>query len=190
MRQQGGLWMFVFQYSLTENDYVAFNEYHMAYSPATKINRWVLRLMGPILFLLLFFIMYIIIDDPVLVAVEGVVLPLIFSVLWMVFYRKIIQLQIRGQVKRLAKAGKMPFNREITLHFDENAFIAISPDTETKSSYTIIERIITGKYIYIYIGSMQAYIIPAYVFQNEEHWSAFFMFLQTKTSAPVISMPS
>lgn len=181
--------MFEFLYTLTEQDYLTFNEYHIEYSPAFKKSRVILRFLPPVFFLLLVVMTYITSQDSMLLYIMGG-MALIASVLWIILYKNIMKKNVKKQIRRLAKTGKLPFNRQVNMRFEETSFVEASSDVASRINYSKIERILAGRYVIIYINSMQAHILPGHIFQNREHQDAFLSFLQTKTQAPLVFIPN
>jgi len=89
---------------------------------------------------------------------------------------------LKVQIEMAKKEGKLPYDREITMEFYEDYFIEITKETENKTKYTKIEKIIIGdNAIYIFVSAMQSFIIPFSVFKSEKQRSKFEFFIKNKT---------
>lgn len=87
------------------------------------------------------------------------------------------------QIKMIKKEGKLPYGKEVFARFDDQLFMETANGNESKIDYANIEKIAVGqKAIYIYIGAIQAFIIPFSVFEDEEKREEFLTFLNHKKS--------
>jgi len=87
---------------------------------------------------------------------------------------------MKSQIKNAMKYGKFN-NKDVILRFDENIITEITDKNENKIKYSIIEKIALGKAaVYIYIGALQAFIIPFWVFESEQQKVDFLDFINQK----------
>jgi hypothetical protein len=172
--------MFEYNIILTEQDYITFNQYHMSHSANGKKAILMFRLLMPIISLCALLIFWIAEADPTLILVEAIVLGLL-SVYFFFYSKKILMKSVIKTVAKLRKEGKLPFNQESTITFDETHILEKTDLNESKISYQMIEKIADMKdAIYIYFSAMQAYIIPNSVFESDEHKKEFLDFMHTK----------
>ena len=169
-----------FEYKLTEQDYWDFNEFYLNNSNAIKIKfldaffgrRW---LSGSFTLLLAVFMLLL-----------GRVAPFIvmLALAAMCFYginRFGINISIAIMKSRIKKDGKLPFGRNCTLRFDDDCFVSVADEVETKMKYAIIEKILCSHdTAYIFINAAQAEIIPFSVFEDENQRVAFLEFVSAK----------
>ena len=81
----------------------------------------------------------------------------------------------------MKKEGRLPYNSEAILKFDDENIYEITTKTENKTNYSLIEKIaVTEKAIYIYFSSVQAYILPVTAFQDEMEKQKFLEFINLK----------
>lgn len=159
-------------YELVEQDFLEFNIHHARNSATIKRSILLQRCLGPVMFLIMPFY-----------ATKQTGIPLWYwmiifytiSIIWFVFYPRYINWQISRGTSKMLREGRnqnifgnrsiilMPEGiREIGLHMEE------------KVSWSSIERIEeTEDYIYIYISSVSAYIIPIKAFKDIEIKEAF-----------------
>ena len=78
----------------------------------------------------------------------------------------------------------MPYSSSVSMHFFDDYFTEIAPDTETKIKYTAVMRISVSelKAIYIYTNSILAYIIPYNAFQSQTEYEEFLQFISEKVN--------
>ncbi len=177
--------MYTFRYQVTEDDYFQYNLYH-CYSISTYRNRLMLQKYLTALLLVICGIMYSSssFDYPVIgYAVFGV-----FVILWLVFFRQIVIIrQIRKSIEVMRKTGKVPFDKEVTMIFDEEKIRSEADDAQMSAPYSSIEKIVTGENaLFLYKWAIEAYVLPYRAFSGEEEKEAFLRFLAQKTNAAVI----
>ena len=174
--------MFEFNIVLTEQDYIRFNQYHMTHSANGKKAILLLRLLMPIISLCALLIFVVADADPTLILIEAIVLGLL-SIFFIFYGKKILLKSVAKNISKLKKDGKLPFNQESTITFDETHILEKTDLNESKISYQIIEKIAeTENAIYIYFSAMQAYIIPNTVFESNEHRKELLDFMYTKVN--------
>ena len=88
---------------------------------------------------------------------------------------------MRRGINKMKKEGRLPYDKESILKFDDENYYDITPNTENKTNYSMIEKIaVTEKAIYIYVSSMQASIIPVATFSDEIEKQKFLEFISLK----------
>ena len=146
---------------LSEEDYLDFNKFHSFESMHGKklINK------TRIIFVLAMIILaalFLLVMGLTTFFITYAVLLLLFTLLYMVFFKKILTRNIQTQIKRLKKIGKLPFDPISTLEFYEDKMVEITASSRTEQSYTIFERVcvVKDRYILLYKSSVTAYILP------------------------------
>lgn len=179
--------MFEFDYTITENDYWNFNRYHALHSPAGKMTLLVLSLIIPVLLL-----MQLVVDvlkgyGEYIIGVA--IIYAVFSGIWALLLRPIMLIGVRLNTMLLKKCGKLPYDSQINLRFDEDFIFKKSPFTEIKMSYAKLERIAVGKKgVYLYHTVMSAFLIPNSVFTNAAQRRDFLQFIHQKTNLLISDM--
>jgi hypothetical protein len=80
------------------------------------------------------------------------------------------------------KSGKLPFPKNVNISFYGDYFEQTTETAETKTKYSAIERVYDGKFaIYIYIGAIQAFIIPLAAFESKRKKEEFMAFIRGKS---------
>ena len=110
-----------------------------------------------------------------------ILLYTIISVIWFFVVKPLFMLVMKLNIKLIKKDGRLPYGKDVLIQFNEDYFIENTNETESKVKYEIIEKIVCGMYaIYIYISSIQAFIVPFSVFENEEQRNEFLEFVNNK----------
>lgn len=143
-----------------DNDYLAFNQYHILNSTTGKKSLLYIRLFPIALSVLIMSIMGVRGDDTLLIAIEAVLLAIMCSIFF-AFSKKILLRSVRKSVERLSQEGRLPYSRHSELHFGENSITDISDIATVSVSYEDIIKICDEEeYLFIYYGAMQAILIP------------------------------
>lgn len=172
--------MFEFKINLDDGDYLLFNQYHLLNSPSGKKLLNVNRFIAPIISLMLIFIFCISGADLGLIIVEAILLGII-SIWWLFNSKKKILKSMNKRIMKLKKEGRLPYSNEAILKFDDERIHEITPNTENTTKYSLIEKVaVTEKAIYIYISSIQAYILPTTAFSGEMEKQEFLEFIHRK----------
>ena len=172
--------MFQIKNSITKDDYLSFNQYHLLHSEQGKRAINMYRIVTPVLSLLAIVIFWIAEVSQMLLITEIIALSIVSIV--MAFYsKKLLLKSIKKNIRKLEKDGKLPFNKESTITFNDDSFQEKTIQTETSIQYTAIEKIVQGdQAIYVYISSLQAFIFPYRLFESDEQKSEFITFLNAK----------
>lgn len=173
--------VFRFEVLLSEGDYLAFNRFH---SFSTREGRRMLwRHRG--LFLLMMAgvvgLTFLLLGKS-LFSFCYTALLVVFSGIYLVLLRKRMDLYLRGQMKRLKKGGKLPFDPVATLEFYEDKMVEITPTTRTEQSYAAIERVCVDgdRCVYLYNSSVTAIILPIPQIRPQANLEDFLQFLRGK----------
>lgn len=173
--------MYEFKVTMNDEDYIHFNQYHLMNSPAGKRTLLYFRLVIPIICIGVVTIFMTSNSDYSLVLSETIAMTMI-SILWIVFSKKMILRNVAKNIKKVKKAGRLPYVKESILKFDDDGIHEIAPDTESRTKYSVVEKIVlTDKAICIYFSAAQAYIVPMNVFSEELERNRFLEFLHMKT---------
>ncbi|MBQ6893365.1 MAG: YcxB family protein [Clostridia bacterium] len=167
-----------FNIKLTENDYYEFNEFHGLRSKQGKQAILTLRVAIAVLFCIM-----------ALISLYGggfsygTLVVLLFVVIFELGLPSFFRRNIKANLKAMKKNGKMAFSPESIIEFYEDKLIEETDVNKTEQKYVSVEKVcvITGKFIYIYISSVQAYIIPAMAFKDAAEFDEFVEFIKTKS---------
>lgn len=172
--------MYEYKIKLDEKDYIEFNDYHLSNSVAGKKAVNLIRILVPLLFLCAISIFLIANADGELIITLAIT-AVVVSILMVFFSKKILIISMSKSIKRLKKDGKLPFNGEVIITFDEDGIHEKTLNSESKINYTLVEKIGQNKQaIYIYMSAVQAYIIPLSCFESDVKKIEFLEFLDKK----------
>lgn len=167
--------------NLSEEDYLSFNNFHSFESAHGKKLIRKTRL---------FFVLAMVILAAVFMLIEGLTtfsviytaLLLLFSLLYTVFFKKVMARIIKKQIKQLKKTGKLPFEPVSTLEFYEDKMVEITEASRTEQGYSVFERmcIVKERYILLYKSSVSAYILPMTQIREQVSQEGFIAFLSRK----------
>ena len=173
--------LFQLNINLSEDDYLDFNKFHSFESMHGKklINK------TRIIFVLAMIILaalFLLVMGLTTFSITYAALLLLFTLLYMVFFKKILTRNVKTQIKRLKKVGKLPFDPVSTLEFHEDKMVEITALQRTEQSYSIFERIcvVKDRYILLYKSSVGAYILPVVQVNAQLNQEEFVDFLSSK----------
>ena len=107
-----------------------------------------------------------------------------FTLLYMLLFKKILNRNIKAQIKRLKKTGKLPYEPVSKLEFYEDKLVEISASKRIEQGYDVLERIcvVGDRFILLYNSSVGAYILPIPQLRAQLDESDFLSFLSAKCS--------
>lgn len=149
-------------------------------SAANKKAILVLRLLVPallVVMLALFHNSYQEVDD----MKVTMIFYFAISIIWALAIKPFLMLIMKININMTKNSGRLTLNDDISIQFNESFFIEIAKETDTKINYSSIEKVTKGnKAIYIYISSIQAFILPFSIFETVAQRDDFLMFVNHK----------
>ena len=173
--------LYQFNIHLTEEDYVAFNQFHSFESPQGKKlirnSRMILTLVMVVLAALIFLV-----DGLSSFAVTYAIVLGLFTVFYVVGFQKIMNRVIRKQIKTLKKTGKLPFDPVSAFEFYEDRMAEITTSRHTEQRYDAIEQVcvVREQYLLLYTSSVGAYILPIPQLRQQGNLEELLSFLMQK----------
>ena len=170
--------LFQFNITLTEEDYLAYNIFHALESAHGKKQVRKSRLFLLVTFALLLLLVYVVGGwTPYFICY--VILLGLLAVIYMLLFKKILIRNIKSQLKRLKKLGKLCFEPQSTLEFHEDKMVEISDISRSEQSYRAFERIclLEDRYIILYRSSLSAFILPVPQIIAQANFEEFINFL-------------
>ena len=178
--------MFQFHYALTDDDYINFNLNHALYTKTGKKTalRSTLLPLGVLASILLLSLAY---HNFLLLITELVFTVL--GILRMLYYKKIMLWVIKTNMRTLKADGRLPYEKNGILTFDENDIHNTTASEESRTSYSLVESVYaTNDTLYIYTNAVSALILPYRFIENQDVLNNLIDFLQAKTGKPVIRL--
>ena len=172
--------MFHFRFTVTEKDYIEFNEFHALNSPHGKksFNTW--RFFVPII-LAAFFAVILISSFTPETLIGAITLWAVVSGVWMLVSKPLYLMLIRNNINKMKKSGKLPYSKNVFFQFNEEYILEVTEESETKTKYSNIVNAVMGKSaVYLYMNVAQGYIIPFTAFESEEQKAALIRFINYK----------
>lgn len=146
---------------LTEEDYLEFNLFHALHSESGKKQ---IRRSGILfaVFMVLLMALSVMIMGLTTFSVTLIALLGAYTVLYLLFFKKLVARNIRKQLDRLKAQGKLPFDAQCRLEFYSDRLVEQTATKRIEQSYRDLERIcvVGNRFLYLYHSSVQAYIIP------------------------------
>ena len=166
---------------LTEEDYLAFNQFHSLQSPFGK--KMVRKSQIYFVFAMIFLaaLIVLVFGRTTFAMLYAGALGL-FTIVYLFLFKKIIKRSIKAQIKHMKSTSKLPYDPESTLEFYEDTLVEIAAGKRLEQSYDVLERIcIWGEdYIFLYSSSVNAYILPTAQVKAQVDAAAFMDFLSQK----------
>ena len=171
--------MYSFNFMLTKADYEEFNMLLFTY----RSYRILIRVFRIIMLVLIGFLLLGAIFSPEGVRTGNVVFLVIVGLGITIGFKPFALLIIRLTIAMLKKQGKLPYGIETQMRFDCDSYTTITDTTESMIKYSTVERIVEGRRaVYLYIGSIQASIIPLSAFESYAQKDEFVAFIGGKIS--------
>ena len=173
--------LFQLNINLNEDDYLNFNMFHSFESThgkkLIKKNRIVF-----VLAMVILAVLFLLVMGLTAFSITYAVLLLLFTVLYMVFFKKVLSRNVKNQIKSLKKVGKLPFDPVSTFEFYEDKMVEITALRRTEQSYSVFERIcvVKDRYVLLYKSSVTAYILPVFQINEQLNQDDFIEFLSKK----------
>lgn len=153
--------LFHLDINLSEADYLSFNMFHSFESAHGKklVRRTRLFFVLAMTVVAALFVLFV---GLTLFSLKYAILILLFTLLYMVFFKKVLTLNLKAQIKRLKKMGKLPFEPVSTLEFHEDKMVEITASSRTELTYSAFERIcvVRDRFVLLYKSSVSAYVLP------------------------------
>lgn len=166
---------------LTEEDYLAFNEFlalQSEYGQKMLRKSRVIFLSCIVLCAVLFFA----IRGWAFYTATFAIILCIFSVFYLLFLKRMTKWLVKVQIKNLKKAGKLPFDAVARLEFHEDKLVEISNGKRVEQSYDAIKPIcvIKDRYVYLFSSTLMAYVLPLPQLREQLDEEVFLQFLSEK----------
>ena len=147
--------------TLTEEDYIDFNNFHALESVSGKKQLKKATLIVIIAFAALMVLM-LVMFGPTPFSISYAVFLGVFAAVYLLILKKIVKHNIKKNVSRMKKAGKLPFESSASLEFYEDHLVQSSPSMRMEQAYSVLERVcvVQNRFVLLYTSSVAAHIIP------------------------------
>lgn len=162
------------EYQITLEDLVDFNLYHYKNSPAMRRSILSMKMAFAVTIILIApLILYFLDEISFLISVPVLaVLAFISAFIWPL--PRVIERSIEKQAVKLYAEGKKDATGKHTMTLTPDGIIETGEHGEQRIKWGGVEKItVNEKYIFIYISSIQAFIVPRTSFDDEFSFQAF-----------------
>lgn len=163
-------------YTVTEDDYVAYNLFHYEHSPSSRRTMLITRLILPVIVVLITLISgsY---RSPI-----AWIPPVVVAVIWFFVMPPFFKNSIKKNVRRMISEGRrVSFLGDFKLSLHDNYLRNEGDGVATESAYWRIEKIRRDQErLYVYIGSITSLIIPFRYFKDEDEVQQLVSLLEHK----------
>lgn len=172
--------LFQFNVTLNDDDYLAYNRFHMIRSPyGAKTLRNFRIVLAAIVVL---FMIATVSQTGFPYALIAIIPSLIVLTVMELLLPTFLVSSVKSQLKKLKKAGKPAYSPSAVIEFYEDSFVETTDGNRSELKYSTVERIsvVDGKYIYIHVNSIMSYIVPVALLDTAEKYDSFMEFLASK----------
>lgn len=168
-------------FELTMEDWMAFQENYFSQSKYVKRTKILITAMGSTLFIIVALWEFFEVNRNYYM----IGIYLIFSLVWLVFLPKSFDKSYLKEAKKMLEEGDN--SALLGIHHIEltnEYFLVKEPGTEYKTHWSTIKKVLENeKYIFIYITSASACIIPKFKIENNKEKVAEFIKIKTSNGA-------
>ncbi len=177
----------ILEFERTIDDIVDFNLFHQAHSPSIKKQMWAYRVLFTLLIAFVPIIISYFMRHSVLTL--NTILGLLVSVLFFIAFPNMARRSTAQRVQSMLNEGE---NRSMLGH----CVITLSPEgistkavgSEGRIDWSTITKVSQSeKHIFLYIGSINAYVIPKTAFANDDAKREFLNYVSVNTKKDVTS---
>jgi hypothetical protein len=166
---------------MTEEDYLQFNLFQSLELPDSKkaIRRAQLTLLGVVAAVL---VLYIWVVGWTTFSIVYVPVMCLLTTIYLADYKKRVARNIRSQIKRLRKTGKLPYDENSRIEFYEDRIVETAASSRVEKGYEALERIcvLEDRYIFLFTSCVAAYILPVPQVKAQIDMQEFLDFLSGK----------
>lgn len=160
------------KYILTEEDYIQFNLFHIKNSKTAMTALKFQRLLIPILYIIVGFVLAKVSDGPLSLWLS---IFLLLGIAWFFFYPKYFYRSVMRRVQKMLKEGKNEgLLGEHCLVLSKEGIHDTTMSGETSAKWPSIQTFAEDEQnLYLYNTSLSAYIIPKREIQNLDEFHKY-----------------
>lgn len=160
------------EFDFTKEDYLEYNMHHISTSKTLRRMVLIQQYGLSLVYLIVPFALARFTEIPFVywMVVFGIV-----YLFWILFYPRYFKSSARKRIDKMVDEGKNTsmFGKHV-ITLDEDGMLETTAKGESKISWDAVEKVEeTDGYIYIYISSVNAYVIPVRAFESEGHRNGF-----------------
>ena len=163
-----------YEFDLTRQDYIEFNIFHIFNSKSNLRTMWFVRISTLLLCLVIPFIFRIIVPSQTAFLITLVVLSALGIIEFINFPKQYKKRLSKSVNKMLDEGNNDNFLGTRTLTLSDQGIVKVIKDGTTTNLWSSVERLaVTDNYIFIYVSSIMAYIIPSRIFSDTSDKQTF-----------------
>ena len=175
-------------YTVSEDDYIAFNIYHARHVPNYKRTLIGLCLLLPVLLAAATPLVFLVFPGASPWIWTGV--AVVAGGLWALLMPARFEALIRRHIKKIIK-GRSEFVGDFSLDLEEDALIYAGNHEKNEIAYGRVVKIVEdGSLIYLFLGPVSAVIVPTAAFADVSQKEAFFNLLRAKCPGAEFALPA
>ncbi len=180
--------MFRFEIRLTDDDFLDFNRFHMFSTDHQGKQVQSLRFLSSGMMILIWLMTSFSDDFTWGIFIARGIVYVAFALLAFFGTKPFMWAVAKRTVKKSLASDDRLFSREAIIEFSEEGFFETTPVNRTENKYDLIKSIylVNGRMFYIYINSMQGYILPVAAFDSAAQYNSFIDFIRRKTGKEII----
>lgn len=175
-------------YTVSEDDYLAFNIYHARHTPNYKRTIIGMCLLLPVLLAAATPLIFLVFPGTspwlwtgVAIAVGG---------LWALAVPYRFEAMIRRHIKKITK-GRNEFVGDFSLDLQEGVLVYAGNSEKNEIAYSRVIKIVQDEArVYLFLGPLSAVIVPAAAFADASQKQAFFGLLRAKCPTAEFALPA
>lgn len=166
------------EFILEEEDYIKFNIYHMDNSKTYRNSILIQRYVTPIIFLMPPFVLAKITPAPFSYWMTCFGITFL---IWICFFKKYLIGKVKRNIKKRLKEGN---NNGLlgkrTIEISDNEIKETTEYRKDSVNINSVENVIINEeYIFMYINSIEAFIIPLRVFKDKQEKNDFMKYIES-----------
>lgn len=172
---------FSFNVHLTDEDYYEFNKFQVIDSPFGKKQILKIRVIIAVAVAVFAFVS-LLTGGFNKESVIGLIPFLLVGIIFIVTTPKTFANSLKRQLKSMKKHGKQGYSPESVIEFYDDRLVEITSENKTEHKYTAVENVfvVGGRFVYIFVNNIMAYIVPCSAFESTAQYKDFLVFLESK----------
>ncbi len=172
---------FFLDLTITEEDYLAFNYFHILDSNASKKQFLKSRIRFVVMIMALLLLVFLVDKRTTFVIAYGIFWVL-YTILVLLLHKPRAKHRIKKNIRNTQKDGQTAFDPVSKIEFYEDMLVETNSNKRTEQSYSGIELIciLKDRYVFLYDSGNSAYVLPIPQINAQVDHAAFMEFLSQK----------
>lgn len=172
---------FFLDLTITEEDYLAFNYFHILDSNAGKKQFRKSSIRFVIMIIAVLLLVFLVDKRTTFIIIYGI-FGVLYTILVLLLHKPRAKRRIKRNIRNTQKDGQTVFDAVSKIEFYEDMLVEITSNKRTEQSYSGIERIciLKDRYVFLYNSSDSAYVLPIPQINAQVDYTAFMEYLSQK----------